>query len=143
MGDGMEPGYRILEHPADVGIESWGPTFPEALSAAVSGLVSLLIDPATVEPAEQRNIAVSADDNEALVVRVLSEILFLFDGARFAPKSLHVQSYSGMSVRGFVSGEPLKPKKHEIRLDVKAVTYHQLSVQHLPGGVSITVYLDI
>jgi len=139
----MEPGYRILEHPADVGIESWGLTFPEALSMAVSGMVSVLIDPATVDPVEQRIIEVSADDNEVLVVRVLSEILFLFDGARFAPKSLHVQSYSEMSVRGFVSGEPLQPMKHEIRLDVKAVTYHQLSVTHLPEGITIKVYLDI
>jgi len=139
----MEPGYRILEHPADVGIESWGLTFPEALSMAVSGMVSVLIDPATVDPVEQRIIEVSADDNEVLVVRVLSEILFLFDGARFAPKSLHVQSYSEMSVRGFVSGEPLQPMKHELRLDVKAVTYHQLSVTHLPEGITIKVYLDI
>ena len=139
----MEPGYRILEHPADVGIQSWGATFPEALSMAVEGLVSVLIDPTSVEPTERRTINVSADDTEALVVKVLSEVLYLCDGDRFAPKSLYVHSCTQESVRASVAGEPLRAEKHRMRLDVKAVTYHQLSVRHRPGTVTITVYLDI
>jgi SHS2 domain-containing protein len=139
----MEPGYRILEHPADLGIESWGATFPEALSMAVSGLASILVDPATVEPAERRAFSVSGNGSETLVVKVLSEVLFLFDAEQFVPKSLTVNEESTTRLRGFVDGEPLKVGKHRMRLDVKAITYHQLSVQRQSGGVSIIVYLDI
>jgi len=139
----MDPGYRILEHPADIGIESWGQTFPEALSMAVSGLVSILVNPATVEPAERRRITVTAADNETLVVRVLSEVLYLFDGLGFAPHGFQIESSSESEVRGFMTGELIRAGKHKLRLDVKAITYHQLSVRERSGRVSITVYLDI
>jgi len=140
----MEPGYRILDHPADIGIESWGSTFAEALSMAVSGLVSILVDPATVEPTEQKFISVSAPDSEALVVRMLSEVLFLFDAQLFVPKSLTVTSDSVTSLQGTVNGEPLREGKHRMRMDVKAVTYHQVSVRRQAGaGIFITAYLDI
>jgi len=143
LGAGMEPGYRILEHPADVGIQSWGATFPEALSMAVEGLAFVLLDPTMVEAVEQRMVSASADDSETLVVKVLSEVLYLFDGELFAPKSLQVHSYSRESVSASVHGEPLRAEKHRMRVDVKAVTYHQLSVQQGPGEFIITVYLDI
>ena len=133
----------MLDHPADIGIESWGSTFSEALSMAVSGLVSVLVDPATVDPIEQRLISVSANDSESLVVKVLSEVLYLFDGALFVPKSLEVQSVSPTGLQGFIRGEPLHEGKHRMRIDVKAVTYHQLSVRRQPGSVTVNVYLDI
>ncbi|HLA68991.1 MAG TPA: archease [Bacteroidota bacterium] len=139
----MQPGYRILDHPADIGIESWGSTFSEALSMAVSGLVSLIVDPSSVEPTEQRFISVSAEDIESLVVKTLSEVLFLFDGAHFVPKTLEVFSESPNGLQGSLSGEPLQGDKHHMRIDVKAVTYHQLSVNRRPASVTINVYLDI
>ncbi len=139
----MDPGYRILDHPADLGIESWGSTFAEALSMAVSGLISILVDPATVDPTEQKLISVSAVDSESLVVKVLSDVLFLFDGELFVPKSLSVTSDAPTSLQGLVNGEPLREGKHRMRTDVKAVTYHQVSVRRRTSEVFITVYLDI
>ena len=138
----MEPGYRILEHPADLGIEAWGATFSEALSMAVSGLVSILVDPATVEATDQRPVNVAAKDSEALVVKLLSEVLFLFDGMRFVPKSLTINGEPATTVQGFVSGEPLREGKHNLRLDVKAITYHQLAIHRRPSGIALTVFLD-
>ncbi len=36
---------------------------------------------------------------------------------------------SEMCIRDRVYGEPFDPKKHKFRLEIKAVTYHQLTVK--------------
>ncbi len=139
----MDPGYRILEHPADIGIESWGDTFSAALTSGVEGLAGLLVDPATVDPRETRTIIVTATDYESLAVKTLSEVLYLFDGENFVPRSLDIESAASFEVRAKLFGEPLRSGKHHMRLDVKAVTYHQVSVEFLPHSVRIRLFLDI
>jgi len=42
-----------------------------------------------------------------------------------------------------VTGEFIQEQKHRLRIDVKAVTYHQLSVRQEPNGSTVRVFLDI
>jgi SHS2 domain-containing protein len=42
-----------------------------------------------------------------------------------------------------VKGERFSVEKHDTRLDVKAVTYHQLSIEENEKGARVRVYLDI
>ena len=137
------PGHEILEHPADLGIEAWGASFSEALSEAVAGLGGILVDPSGVVPREERAVKIAADDRESLVVRVLSEVLYRFDAEHFVPSGLKTNLESATAIEGSVVGEPLDSGRHRLRLDVKAVTYHQLSVVDSPSECRIRVFLDI
>jgi len=40
-------------------------------------------------------------------------------------------------------GEPLDPARHEVRTEVKAVTYHALAVARRDGGWAGRVILDL
>jgi SHS2 domain-containing protein len=42
-----------------------------------------------------------------------------------------------------VRGEDLDATRHHTRLDVKAVTYHQLDIQEFAGQSRVRVFLDI
>jgi len=44
----MESGYRILEHPSDVGIEASGPDLREAFRQAAMGMISIVVNPSSV-----------------------------------------------------------------------------------------------
>jgi len=137
------PGHQILEHPADLGIEAWGASFSEALSEAVAGLGGVLVDPSGIVPREERDMKLAADDRETLVVRVLSEVLYRFDADHFVPSGLKTDLEAATAFQGAVVGESLDPSRHQLRLDVKAVTYHQLSVVTSPSECRIRVFLDI
>jgi SHS2 domain-containing protein len=41
------------------------------------------------------------------------------------------------------SGEPLDPRRHALRAEVKAVTYHALAVRRTPAGYTARVILDV
>lgn len=139
----MESGYHILEHPADTGVESWGRSFGEALAASVDGLIAILVDPSTIQSAITRPIDITSTDRESLVVRTLSEVLYCFDGEGFVPSRLIVDSCTDRSLKGKLVGEHLRIGKHRLRTDVKAATYHQLSVRNVQDGVRLRVFFDI
>lgn len=139
----MRSGYTILEHPADVGIKAYGSTFAEALVQAAAGLMSIILDTATVLPRESRQIEITASDAGQLVVKWLSEILFLYDGKNFVAKEFVIYNITGTSLRAEVRGESFDSGRHHTRLDVKAITYHQLQVTTEGDASTISVYLDI
>lgn len=139
----MNSGFRVLEHPADIGIEAHGPTMADAFEAAAAGLLSLIVDPASVSVAATKQITLSGDDDAHLLVRWLSELLFLFDGEHFVPHQARIDSLAGNELRATVTGEVLDPSRHALRMDVKAVTYHRLTIEHAGRSSTVRVFFDI
>jgi len=137
------PGFTILDHPADLGIEACGQTLAESFEQAALGLMSVILDPSTVEPAERRDIDLNAADLEQLLVKWLAEILYLYDGAHFAPMKFSVGSISRNHLQAALWGEEFNLGKHVTRLDVKAITYHQVLVYQDKDGSRVRVFLDI
>ncbi|MFH0988886.1 MAG: archease [bacterium] len=136
-------GYRILEHPSDMGIETRGATLKEAFEYAATGLISIIIDPASVDAYENRNVRLTAMDKESLLVKWLSEILYLFDGQDFLVAHTEIELLTDIELEAVVSGEPVDNRKHQFKMDVKAVTYHQLKVEESIDRCSTRVFLDI
>ncbi len=124
----MDSGFRILEHPADVGLEVWGPDLPEVFRQAALGLTSIIVDPESVENHDRRTLSISGSDIENLMVRWLSEILYLYDGEGFLVSDVAVLRLSDSGMEATVKGEKVEAGSHQFRTDVKAVTYHQLHI---------------
>ena len=135
--------YSILEHPADLGIEARGKTLSEAFEEAAVGLTSIIVDLDSVGAINDRTLAVDAEDAESLLVRWLSELLYLYDGEGFLTREVDIQRFSRTRLRANLRGDTYVEGKHRTRLDVKGVTYHQLQIQKVPGGWYVRVYLDI
>jgi SHS2 domain-containing protein len=136
-------GFVILDHPADLGIEAYGQTLAESFEQAALGLMSVILDPATVKLVEARQVDLNGADTEQLLVKWLAEILYLYDGQRFVPVKFSIASISQNHLRATVLGEAFCEEKHLTRLDVKAITYHQLSVHQDENGSRVKVFLDI
>jgi SHS2 domain-containing protein len=76
-------------------------------------------------------------------VRWLSEILYQLDGRGFVPRRVSVQRVDETGLSATLRGEQLDLARHSTRTDVKAITYHQLSVQESRQGVVLRVFVDI
>jgi SHS2 domain-containing protein len=139
----QKAGYHLLEHPSDLGIEASGRTIGEAFEQAALGLISVIAETETIEPLDERTIKVDAQDYETLLVRWLSEILYLYDGEDFLLKEAKAKSISPTRLVARVSGEKYKPERHTLKMDVKAVTYHQLSIKISSPTTTLRVFFDI
>ena len=139
----MNSGFSILEHPSDMGLEVWGPDLTEVFRQAALGLTSILVDPASVRDRERRTLDVKGSDNENLLVRWLSEILYLCDGADFLVSDVEIRTLEDSSLKAILKGEKVDTRQHRFRMDVKAVTYHQLEIALDDNVWTARVYLDI
>lgn len=139
----MDTSTRFLDHPSDIGIEAHGATRAEAFSRAAAALVSLILDPTTVDVTERQTISIRASDEGQLLFRWLSEILFLFDGREFVCREFDVTVCTATELEATASGEHFDQRKHIVRSDIKAVTYHQLAIWREGDGWAARVFVDI
>jgi SHS2 domain-containing protein len=139
----MEAGFRILEHPSDVGFEAWGETLSDVFRQSVLALLSVIVPEGTVDRSARRTVKLDASDHEQLLVRLLSEVLFCIDAEQFLPAQLVIEELRGTSLRGILVGERVDAAKHSLKIDVKAVTYHQLSIMSKGGVTRARVFVDL
>lgn len=124
--------YEELDHTADVGIRAHGATLDELFAAAAAGMFSLVADLRKVRAVGEVEVRVKADDLEALMVRWLSELLFLHETQRLLLKEFDVR-IDGTSLDARARGETIDKKRHELKLNIKAVTYHRLRIDRKAG----------
>jgi SHS2 domain-containing protein len=135
--------FHLLEHPSDLGIEAYGPTIREAFEQAALGLMAVIADTETIDAVDEREVIIEAQDFENLLVRWLSEILYLYDGEDFLLKETKVESIAPKRLSARLLGEKYQAAKHTLKLDVKAITYHQLSIKSSNSVTTVRVFLDI
>ena len=139
----MNSGFRILEHPSDVGIEATGASLKEAFENSARGLLSLIISTESVDPRQERFVELKSADLPNLLVKWLSEILYLYDGEDFIVGEVEIERISPKGLEAIVRGESVDEARHPMNMDIKAVTYHQLKIREKRDGCLIRVFLDI
>jgi SHS2 domain-containing protein len=135
--------FRILEHTADIGFEALGGTRAEVFANAGRALFHIIVDPGSVEPREQVNVLAQGTNQSELLVNWLSELLFLQDTEGWLFRDFEVISLSDNSIQAVARGEKFDPARHQIKLLVKAITYHQLMLEKAAGVWRAQVYVDI
>lgn len=135
--------YRYLEHTADIGVSATGETLAEVFESAAEGLAALLCGADKVRELESRPLSVQAPDLASLLVEWLNEVNFQFEAGHFAFRRFRVTAISEtrLSATGF--GEPFDPRRHRVGEQVKAATYHGLSVEQRNGHWNLQVILDV
>jgi len=138
--------YRLIEHTADTGLEIEAPSLDELFGDALLGMVDCITELEQVAPKIRRRIEVRAGDYERLLVDWLGEILYLFevDDLLFSRAKVEVEeSEQGLALEATVAGETFDPDRHPVKIAIKAVTYHQLTVEQTPAGWRARVIFDI
>jgi SHS2 domain-containing protein len=134
--------YDLFDHTADIGIMAYGEDFWEALENVAYAMFSIMVDLKTVKEVICRIIEVEGEGEE-LVVNWLNELLYLFDAEGVVFCRFEVKEMGGDKMKALVVGEKLNSKRHELKIGVKAATYHQLAVMKEEKGYKVRVILDV
>ena len=139
----MQPPFEILEHPAEIGFRAYGRTREELFANASLALFSLACDLATIEERASREIEASGSEEETLLYAWLAELLAVAEAERFVFRRAEIRALGPNSVCGVACGEPFDRSRHRVGTHIKAVTFHQLKVEHDAGGWRAQVFLDL
>jgi len=143
----MEKKFEFLEHVADAYVAAYGRSLAEAFQNAALAMFELMTDASKIEPRIEEEIVVEEWDENALLYNWLEQLLLKFEIegkllSEFKISEL-VQTEKGWRLQAKVSGELFDPKKHESRVEVKAVTYHQMEIGRRDDAYVVKFILDL
>jgi SHS2 domain-containing protein len=138
----MTKEFEILDHTADVGIIAYGADMKQAFANAAKGLFSLITELGDVEEAVHRDIELTADDAESLLVDWLNELVYYFDAEGILFKRFDISALNNNHLKARGYGEKADSARHELKMGVKAATYHMLKIEK-NNGYRVQVLFDI
>jgi len=132
---------------SDVAFEATGTTAEELFVAAAEATMNAMVgDLDTIADKERRRIAVEAEAMDMLLFELLEELIYYKDAERLLLRVPRVRIHGENDrfvLEAEAYGEELDPEKHDLIVDVKAVTLHRYRVEQTSRGWEATVILDI
>ncbi|QQR72388.1 MAG: archease [Holophagales bacterium] len=138
--------FHFLDHTGDVGFTAEAPTLAELIVEAIAAFTAIVTEPEKLGDDEVRKLTVTAESPDLLLHGVLEELLYRFEVGGFLPRSARVvaeQRGSEWHAEIEAAGERRDATRHPIKVLVKAITYHALSVEQVDGLWRAKVIFDI
>jgi SHS2 domain-containing protein len=130
----------------DAVIEAYGTTLEEAFENAAKGLSDTMIDLKTVRPEKEIRIRAKGHDLYSLLFNWLDKVMLLLvaDGIALSQFSIRINQHnSGYSLEGTTKGESLDLDRHHYKVEIKAVTYHEMEIKEEKGMITVRFLLDL
>jgi SHS2 domain-containing protein len=138
--------YRLLQHAADLALDLSAPEPAGIYASGCAALTDCLTSRATVEERTSRVFRLKAADSELLLVDWLQALLAAYATEKLLFYRALVRlrpAGSAMGLDAEAFGEHYDPARHQARVPVKAVTYHDLRIWEEEEGWRARVVLDI
>jgi SHS2 domain-containing protein len=138
--------YKFLEDVAiaDSAFEAEGESLEELFEACAQATFEVMSDTQTVEAKKKEEIELKSENLDELLFNWLAELIYLkdFKTMFFSKYEIKIEKPNGYKLKASVWGEPINVKKHKVKIDVKAVTYHHLEVKKTGNQWIAKVILD-
>jgi SHS2 domain-containing protein len=133
--------FEEISHTADVRIQAQAPTRNELFSDAFTALMQVMYGPDR-KGGQHREIALSAEDDEALLRDFLSEVLFIseVDGLVFVQATVMID---GHTLVAHLDGEPFDRNRHSFGTEVKGISYSGLAITRDANGYMLDIVFDV
>lgn len=130
---------------ADIAFSAEADSLEKLLVEGAKATFETMVNLAEVKSREKRDIKLEADSPEKLFFEWIEELIYLKDADYLVFSKFEVTIKKGQKyfLEGTAWGEKIDPKRHTLRVDVKAITYHHFSVEQEKGKWKAFVILDI
>jgi SHS2 domain-containing protein len=135
--------YREFDHTGDAGIELEAPSRADLFAHAATALARMMVEPGGVGTVKKRRVEVHADSDADLMHDLLAAALnlFLIDGFIWCEARAVEERPDFIALE--LGGDNFDRGRHQLLTEIKAVTYHELKVEHSGGRWSARIVFDI
>ena len=133
--------YKFLKHTADVKFRAYGKNLNEAFANSAVAMFKSMYS-GKLENKLKKEINISGKDLESLLYNFLEELLVLLDSKGFFLSKVRVKvNEKNLSLKAVVVGD--LASRHNISLQVKAVTYNEMFIKKIKEEYVCQVVLDV
>jgi SHS2 domain-containing protein len=135
--------YEFIEHTADIGIRVRAPDASELFVRAGLAMFDVIAREvrSTKSPVKKFLIRLGAENLEELFVAWLNELLSLSQSEGMIVTAIGMEELDERSLRATANGE--SADDYEMKTEIKAATYHRLSVSRSGRGWKAEVIFDV
>lgn len=137
------PKYKLIDHTADFGIHVLGSDSKELFANAAYAMFDMLTEIKLLKGTDSIKIDVTGADWSDLMVNWLRELLYFWNGKELLVKKAQILSLSDTELSASIEFDPFDSDRHEIKIEIKAVTYHQIQVTGGPEGWEAKIIFDV
>lgn len=134
-----QSGFKEIQHTADLALSVWAENLKELFKNSLKGMYQLIGISSNFEQGNNAiQIALQAEDSESLLVSFLSECLFFVLNKRLflVPEELEINDGKLICKMQVFS-------INKINKEIKAVTFHNLRVNHNNNGYEVIIVFDV
>jgi len=135
--------YQIIDHTADLGIIVKGVNEKDVFIRAAYAMTDIMVKGDINKKTVIKDVSLQGDDFPDLMVKWLGEILYLFNGEKLVVHSIEITSISSIMLQSTLTLSSFEPKDHQVKREIKAVTYHQIFVDNVNDGWQARIIFDI
>lgn len=133
--------YKILDHVTDLKLKIFGRNLIELFTNAALALFESITDKKSIIKTNGKihQIKITSADQESLMVDWLNELLFLHSVHKENYFNIKINRLSETELEAKISGNPSRADK----IEIKAVTYHDLKITKTKNGYEAIILFDI
>ncbi len=135
--------YKLTDHTADFGLRIYGQTLEELFENAAFALVDMITDVNCLKGVHKKSMMVEGEDTADLMVNWLRELLYFWNGKEKIVAATSITQFSENHLKADLTYDDYEEGMHEIKNEIKAVTYHQLDVHRSASGWVANVIVDV
>jgi SHS2 domain-containing protein len=135
--------FETFDHTADLGLRISAPDETSLFVEAARALYSILVEnPEAIRPEKTLDLTIAGKDVDYLLFDWLTELLYRYEREHFLGATIAVTlTADGLTAQ--LRGELANPARHVVSHEVKAITYHRLSVTQSADGWQAELIVDI
>ena len=141
--------YKIIDDiaTADIAVEITSESLAGVFADAAEVVLDIMLGNAAVlERSVSQQLDISAPGSEMLLFDFIGELLFLKDARELLcrPVNINIQDNSGQwHLSCALEGECIDRDRHDLRIDIKAVTLHKFKLEYIDNNWNAFVILDL
>ncbi len=140
----MAQAYEFFEHTADIGVNVYGATLEELFCNAAAAMYEALGRLQKTRDSRQRTVQIEAPTLEDLLHDWLAELLYEIEANHVLYDEIDLTELKPGSLTATLRGATIDFARSETNEEIKAVTYHHLTVEQTPAGIwHATVIFDV
>jgi SHS2 domain-containing protein len=141
--------YAFLDDlaPADVAFRAWGRDPAEVFRAAADATANVMVEVlGSVRERERRRVNLTQDTLDMLLFDLLQQLIYYKDAEGLllrVTRLVLAERAHCHHLEADLAGETIDPARHQLGVDVKAVTLHRFELRATPEGWEAQVVLDV
>ena len=134
--------FEYLDHTADAKFRAFGKDIDEVFANSALAMFNILGDTTKVKSKKKKKIKIRSRNYESLLFDFLDELLFLLDTSGFFLHDFeNIVVNKDFSLEAVARGDDYKD--YDLKSDIKAVTYSEMTIKKVKKGYEATVVVDI